>query len=268
MIEITTPTWLWHTERGTGPDVLLIGGLGDSHAAWQAQLDALSDRYRLIAPDNRGAGRTPLPPDGVTFPAAADDAAALLRDLGVESAHVAGFSGGGAIAQEVALRHPGLVSSLVLVSTWCRPDEYCRRMVRSWITAAATAQDERELLSAFYLWIYTRRAHEDGSVDRFVDEVLADQHPQTPEAFVAWAEASLEHDTADRLGAIDVPALVIAGDEDIAIPPRFSQEIAARVPDARLVVLPGEAHQPFQESPERFNDLVDGFWREVEGRRS
>jgi pimeloyl-ACP methyl ester carboxylesterase len=109
---------MWVERRGTGPDVLLIAGLGDPAEAWQFQLEALADRYRLTAFDNRGAGRTPLPAEPFSVATMADDAAALLDALEIRAAHVAGFSGGSAIAQELALQHPGLVRSLVLDSTW------------------------------------------------------------------------------------------------------------------------------------------------------
>jgi len=85
---------LWVVRRGEGPDVLLIAGLSDPADAWQFQLDGLADRYRLIAFDNRGAGRTPLPDGPLSVPMMADAAAALLRALEVQATHVAGFSGG------------------------------------------------------------------------------------------------------------------------------------------------------------------------------
>ena len=99
-------TEIWTERRGQGPDVLLIAGLGEPAEAWQPQLDRLSKRYLLTAFDNRGAGRTPLPEGRLSATTMADDAAALLRTLEVPSAHVAGFSMGSAIAQEMALRHP------------------------------------------------------------------------------------------------------------------------------------------------------------------
>src|SRR5919109_3134558 len=114
---------------GQGPDVLLIGGPGDTPESWQFQLDGLADRYRLTAFDNRGAGRTAMPDAPATVEAMADDAAAVLRALDIPSAHVAGFSGGSIIAQELALRHPELVRSLVLQSTWPVMDRY----LRSWL---------------------------------------------------------------------------------------------------------------------------------------
>jgi pimeloyl-ACP methyl ester carboxylesterase len=253
-------------QRGEGPDVLLLAGLGDPLEAWQPQIDGLSDRYRVTAIDNRGAGRTPLPEGPLTVPMMADDAAAALRTLGVRSAHVAGFSGGSAIAQELALRHPGLVRSLVLMSTYARPDTYFSAMLGAWRRLVVTAPDERSMLESFYLWVYTRRAHEDGTVAAFIEDALAFPHPQSAEAFVAQCDAFGAHDTLDRLGAIAVPTLVLAGGADIATPPRLGREVADRIPGAAFAVMEGEAHQPFQEVPDRWNRRVDAFWREVERR--
>ncbi|EFL36646.1 conserved hypothetical protein, partial [Streptomyces viridochromogenes DSM 40736] len=161
---------LWAERRGQGPDVLLVSGLGDPAEAWQSQLDGLADRYRITAFDNRGVGRTPLPEGPLSVPGMADDAAALLRALDVPAAHVTGFSGGSFIAQEMALRHPGLVRSLVLMSTMARPDPYFRAVARFWHWMAERAPSERAMLEAFFLWVYTPRAHADGMVDRFVEE--------------------------------------------------------------------------------------------------
>ncbi len=192
----------------------------------------------------------------------ADDAAALLRTLGVPAAHVAGFSGGSAIAQELALRHPDVVGSLVLVSTWARADVYSRTMMNSW-RWLVDAPSERAMLEAFFLWIYTPRAHADGTVDQIIEETLAFPHPQSPEAFQRQLDAWYVHDTLDRLPEITAPTLVVAGELDIALPPRYGRVVAQQIPGAEFVVLPGEAHQPFQERPAEFNALVDAFWSKV-----
>jgi pimeloyl-ACP methyl ester carboxylesterase len=255
---------LWVERRGTGPEVLLISGLGDPAEAWEPQLDGLADRYRLTAFDNQGVGRTPLLGGPLSPATLADDAAALLRALGVPSAHVAGFSMGSAIAQELALRHPGLVRSLVLVSTYARPEALFRAQLNFWRWLVEVAPSERAFYEAIFTWVYTPRAHADGSVDQIVEEALAFQHQQSVEAFQAQVDACLSHDTADRLAQITAPTLVVAGEFDILLPPRLGQAVAAAIPNARFEVWPGEAHQPFQEVPDEFNTRLDDFWRAAE----
>jgi pimeloyl-ACP methyl ester carboxylesterase len=257
---------LWTERRGQGPDLLLIAGLGDPAEAWQPQLDGLSDRYLVTAFDNRGAGRTPLPEGRLSAATMADDAAALLRALEVSSAHVAGFSMGSAIAQELALRHPELVRSLVLMSTYARPDALWRSQLNFWRWLAEVAPSERAFLEAFFTWVYTPRAHADGTVGQIVEEALAFPHQQSVEAFQAQVDVCLTHDTADRLPQIAAPTLVLSGELDIILPPRFGRSVAAEIPNARFDVMPGEAHQPFQEVPDEFNARVEAFWREAEAR--
>ena len=255
---------LWVERRGSGPDVLLIAGLGDPAEAWQPQLDGLADRYRVTAFDNRAVGRSPLPDEPLSVATMADDAAAILRAIDVPAAHVAGFSMGSIIAQELALRHPELVRSLVLVSTFARPDALLRSQLRFWRWLAEEAPSERAFFEAFFTWVYTPRAHADGTVDQLVDEALAFSHQQSVEGFQAQVAACLAHDTAGRLGRIAAPALVLAGELDVIVPPRLSRSVAAGIPNARFEVMPGEAHQPFQEVPDEFNARVDAFWREVD----
>jgi pimeloyl-ACP methyl ester carboxylesterase len=259
---------IWTEQVGEGPDVLLIAGLGDPAEAWQPQLDGLADRYRITAFDNRGAGRTPLPAGPLSAAVMADDAAALLPALEVTSADVAGFSMGSAIAQELALRHPKLVRSLVLVSTYARPDALFRSQLNFWRWLPEAAPSERAFYEAFFTWVYTPRAHDDGTVGQIVEEALAFSHQQSVEAFQAQVDVCLTHDTVDRLPQITAPTLVLAGELDVILPPRFGRFVADAIPNASFDVMPGEAHQPFQEVPDEFNARVDAFWREVEARGS
>jgi pimeloyl-ACP methyl ester carboxylesterase len=101
-------------------------------------------------------------------------------------------------------------------------------------------------------------------VEQIVEDALAFPHQQTVEAFQAQVDVCLEHDTADRLSQITGPTLVMAGEFDVIPPPRVGQLVAEEIPGAGFEVLPGEAHQPFQEVPDEWNARVDGFWREVE----
>jgi pimeloyl-ACP methyl ester carboxylesterase len=254
---------VWIEQVGAGPDVLLIGGAGDTVESWQFQLDGLADRYRLTAFDNRGAGRTAMPGGWVSAEMMGDDAAAVLRALDIPSAHVAGFSGGSIAAQELALRHPDLVRSLVLQSTWAAPDAYYRAWMLFVRGLAAAAPSERAFLEWFFLDIYTARAHNDGTVTHFIGEVIAFPHKQSVEDLQAYLDALLDHDTSERLPEIGVPTLVLAGGRDPGARPELGRVVAELIPGARFEVMEEESHQPFQEVPDEWNTRVDAFWSEV-----
>jgi pimeloyl-ACP methyl ester carboxylesterase len=205
-------------------------------------------------------GRTPLSGEPLSAATMADDAAALLQALEVPSAHVMGFSMGSAIAQELALRHPELARSLVLVSTYARADALFSAQLDFWSWLPEVAPSERAFFEAFFTWVYSPGAHDDGWVGRVVEGAMAFEPQQSVEGFQAQVEVCRTHDTTDRLAGIAVPTLVLAGEYDVILPPRFGQAVAAAIPDARFEVLPGQAHQPFQEIPDEFNARVDAFW--------
>jgi pimeloyl-ACP methyl ester carboxylesterase len=257
---------IWTEQVGAGPDVLLIGGLGDTVESWQFQLDGLADRYRLTAFDNRGAGRTARPEGAVSVEAMADDAAGVLRALDIPSAHVAGFSGGSIISQELAIRYPGLVRSLVLQSTWSGLDPFFRSWGRFVHRLIDVAPSERAFLEDLFLWFYTPRAHNDGTVDQLIEEVLAFPHKQSDEDLHDFLEAFVVHDTTDRLPGIRAPTLVLAGGRDPTARPELCRAVADLIPGARFEVMEEESHQPFQEVPDEWNARVDAFWQEVEAR--
>jgi pimeloyl-ACP methyl ester carboxylesterase len=152
----------------------------------------------------------------------------------------------------------------VLQSTWARWDPYVEALVRflTWLPDAAPS--EREVLEAFFLWVYTPRAHADGMVAAIIDEALAFPHPQSPEAFRRQLAAWAVHDSYDRLPEIACPTLVLAGEIDPMTRPELGRIVAERIPGARFQILAGESHQPFQEDPVTWNAIVDGFWAEIE----
>jgi pimeloyl-ACP methyl ester carboxylesterase len=154
----------------------------------------------------------------------------------------------------------------VLQSTWPVVDPYLRSwgLFVRWLVEAAPS--ERAFLEAFFLWIYTPRAHNDGTVDQIIEEVLAFPHKQTTEDLHRSLDAFLAHDTSDRLAQLAAPTLVLAGGRDMTSRPGLCRAVAELIPGARFDVMEEEAHQPFQEVPDEWNARVDAFWREVEGR--
>src|SRR3712207_194537 len=128
---------LYYEETGSGPPLLLIAGLGGNTLGWVMLLPALAQHFRVIAFDNRGAGRSSAPPGPYTTRQMADDAAALLAHLGIERAHVLGLSLGGMIAQELALAHAERVDRLVLYATYARPRPAIHdRWLKNWVEAS------------------------------------------------------------------------------------------------------------------------------------
>jgi pimeloyl-ACP methyl ester carboxylesterase len=105
----------------------------------------------------------------------------------------------------LALRHPDLVRSLVLVSTWARCDAYFRTLLDSFRWLVDGAPSERAALEAFFLWIYTPRAHNNGMMQAIVDEALSTPSTQPPEAFVRQLEAFTSHFLIDELHKITAP---------------------------------------------------------------
>ncbi len=183
----------------------------------------------------------------------ADDYAALIRRLGLGPVRVVGISMGGAIAQELAFRHPALVRSLVLACTWARCDEYTKRVFQHFarVRAAAPAIDFVQLLQ---LWIWSpayTNAHA-GDVRRAQEEALTKvAMPQA--AFEAQCQACIGHDTSAALFRIEVPVLLTAGDRDIFTPLAFSEELHRGLPRAELKVFPGTGHVHHWEALEEWN---------------
>ena len=125
------------------------------------------------------------------------------------------------------------------------------------------APSERAFLEGFFLNIYTARAHNDGTVDQIIEEVLAFPHKQSTEDIQRFLDAFLDHDTSDRLAQIGAPTLVLAGGLDPTSRPELCRAVAELIPGARFEVMAEESHQPFQEVPDDWNARVDAFWREV-----
>jgi pimeloyl-ACP methyl ester carboxylesterase len=252
---------LWFEQEGEGDDVLFISGLADEGACWVDQVAGLRDRYRVTTFDNRGVGRSSTPDGPFQIADFAADTAALITGLGLARPHVVGSSMGGAIAQELALAHPQLVRTLVLNGTWCRGDRFLHEVFRNWMWSARKADTIRDFLVTVNLWCFAPRIWNDGTMDGWIDAAEASPYAQSVDAFCTSAQALIDHDSADRIGAISAPTLVTVGELDLALPVRFSEELVRRIPGSRLVVIEGAGHQPFQELPDEYNRLLGEFWQ-------
>lgn len=237
---------LCYEEHGSGEALLLINGLGGTSLDWEPLLPAFTGQFRVIAPDNRGCGRSDAPPGPYTMRQMADDAAGLLTYLGVRRAHVLGASMGGMIAQELVLNHASLVDRLVLFGTCACPRSEIAGPLLTFFEQMAERLDPASATLGWLPWLYTPAFVADANN---VEAVLAWQnpYPQTLHGFVAQVDAVRSHDTLDRLGGIDTPTLVLVGAEDILTPVYYARELADRIPRAELRVLERGGHSALWE---------------------
>ena len=263
---------LYYEEKGRGDPLLLIMGLAADSTAWMFQVPAFAEKFRTITFDNRGVGRSSKPTGAYTIHQMADDAAGLLRHLGVPRAHVVGVSMGGMIAQELALRHGGLVRGLVLACTYPEPDADVERMRTFSATqfgGTVTAEGELKidvttLNPMLFLQHMLPRVFNQSYIDKELPKLIqvfsgALQYGFSMEAILGQVEAVMGHKATDRLHQIKAPTLVITGDADLLIPPGNSDVLAREIPGARLVKVPGGSHGFNFETPDVFNREVLSF---------
>jgi len=221
--------------------LLLIMGLGATLEWWNRLRPLLASRFRTILFDNRGVGRSDVPPGPYSIPMMADDASAVLDAAGVASAHVVGFSMGGCIAQELVLRHPARVRSLVLGCTSCggRDAVPAAPEVRAALTSRANMSREEAM------WTMAPYTF-DASTPR---EVIAGEFALrlratvSNDGFFAQLEAiRVWPGSLSRLGAVSAPTLVIHGETDQLVPPENGRILARAIPHATLDMLPRASH--------------------------
>jgi 3-oxoadipate enol-lactonase len=244
--------------RSSAPAVLMIQGLGADKHGWDMQRFVLAAKYRVVAFDNRGAGRSDKPFGHYSLEQMADDAIAVLDAAGIERAHVVGASMGGAISQIVALQHTERVRSLTLACTACRNHPWRVELLHEW-AARATEQGMGAMTREAARWVIGPR-----SFRRLVPAFgwlgpLAMGRPS--HAFVAQVKAILATDEgmADELSKLTMPALVMVGNQDILTPRGDSEELAERLPNADLVVISGAAHGFMVEHATTFNRVLLEF---------
>lgn len=255
---------LYYEEHGSGEPVLLIQGFGGNTVAWGPLIPALAARYRVIAFDNRDAGRSSQATEPYTIADMANDAVGLLEALGVPSAHVLGASMGGMIAQELALRWPQKVGALILACTTCGGprsagwDELCQRLDLVRELREMPAPDS-ELVQQQLSWMFSPEflANPTPAFQEFILSTL--QYPAPLEGMKRQAEAIRRHDTYDRLPQIAAPTLVIAGADDPLILAENSRILAERIPNAQLILYPQLRHGFNLEDPDRVHADILSF---------
>ena len=241
---------LYYEVIGEGPPLLLIAGFSGNTTSWLPVQPALAEHFTLIMFDNRGAGRSCVPPGPYTTAQMAGDALALLDHLDVERAHILGNSMGGMIAQEFALQQPERVDRLVLNVTAARPTPVLIRFLEANIWAIEHGMPPADRMFWVLPWMASpaiMTAHE--RVVQTLAVRLANPYPAPDAGLIAQAQAIMAHDALSRVGQITAPTLVLAAAEDILTPVDGARELAEAIPGAHLHILPKGSHVTAAEYP-------------------
>jgi pimeloyl-ACP methyl ester carboxylesterase len=249
---------LYTEEHGEGPPLLLLTGLGYAIWSWQRQLPDWSQRFRCVAVENRGTGRSPKPPGPYSIEEMADDAAEALEG---RRAHVAGFSMGGYLAQTLAVRHPGLVDRLVLICTGTGGPEFVPVPPETAAAWSANAGRPPQEFARATMPLSFRPGWTDEHPEEF-EALLADrlEFPTPPECWRAQYDACNDWTARPTpVEQIEAPTLVVHGDADRVVPYENGVELARRIPGSRFKQFSSAGHLLFLESPGRLNPMVSSF---------
>ena len=248
-----------YEQAGEGPLLVLVHGyVGDSRG-WRPQIDDLSDEFTVVAWDAPGYGRSSDPPETFRLPEYADCLAGFVEALDLGRPHLLGLSFGGGLALELYRRHPTMPRSLVLASAYAGwagslPAEVVDQRLQQALRQSELPPDE--LVRALIPTLLSESASAE-----IVGEVAANISEFHPAGLRATARSFAEADLRDILPSIDVPTLLLYGEKDTRAPLNVAHDLHTRIPDSRLVVIPGAGHMIHIEAAERFNAEVRDFLR-------
>jgi pimeloyl-ACP methyl ester carboxylesterase len=248
--------------HGDGEPLLMVMGLGSSSASWHPDLiERLASSFRVITYDNRGTGLSDKPDIPYSLEMFAHDAIGLLDALKLGRVHLFGVSMGGMIAQEIALRYAPRLQTLTLGCTTFGGRNAVPPPAESikLLTAPREGASEEEIIRRGWPLAYTPSyiQHHRDELEAAIPRLLA--HPTPVFAYKRHLDATYGLKTYDRLPQIKTPTLVVTGAEDVLIPAKNSEILAARIPGAKLHIIPNSGHAFFNETRAEFIKAIVPF---------
>ena len=224
---------------GSGEPVVLITGLSGDISFWQGMVPILSHQFKVIAFDNRDSGLTECPDEPLDIWMLADDVVLLMDHLSIKKAHILGWSMGGNIAQEIALRHPERIASMTLVSTYMRRPSRSSYVMNTMVDSVRSGGDIECLFKVMQSYCMTEedfKRREEKGVD------TPGRFTSTLEQFASQLAAVDRFDSRQRAKGIRVPTRVVHGKADIMVAPRLGEELASQIEGADMVLIEGGGH--------------------------
>lgn len=241
-----------------GLPLILINGFASTMDMWNPPfLEDLARVFRVIVFDNRGTGFTSLAETPFSMPLFAEDTVALMDALGTARAFILGLSMGASIAQELVLAHPGRVNRLVLISGTCGGERMVMMQPEVWERLSDKSGTGTEMAERMFSVLFPedwRTANDPWQYCPEVRETTSGEvAARQAEALFGWPGSF------HRLPEIRCPALVVTGAEDVVIPPENSRVLASRIPNARLLEIPGAGHGMQYQYPKKLAGAVAEF---------
>lgn len=251
---------LYFEEYGSGPAIVWIPGTGLRGITWEDQIARFRGEYRCITVDLRGSGASTGGDGEFTVADMAADVAAVCDQLGVDRTVAIGLSLGSAVAQELALQRPELVTGLVLLATWSSTarEHHIRRHFESRLYALENGP--LDVYAQFAFWMCSPYLYDhEPELQAGVEARLRSHMSANPAGTAQHFRADMGHETRDRLPEITCPCLVVHGDDDLITLPWYNRTVADLIPGAKLSILAHAGHLAWLERPDEFGELVERF---------
>jgi pimeloyl-ACP methyl ester carboxylesterase len=252
--EIIDFTKYWEKEK---EPIILFHGLGVDHTVWIHMVPLLSRHYPTIVVECRGHGRSSKPVGPYEISTHADDMAALCDFLNVNALNIVGTSMGGLIAQQMAIRHPNVVHSLILINTFCETPGEINLEERLKVLA------EVEDLESHYMEVVRRGLPEDADLKGIKDIVDLEIH-NPREVLAACTKSTFSYTGCEALPDIKAPTLIIAGEKDSNISPNNSHKIHSLITHSKIHIFPNVGHAIYREEPNSLAKRILEFLSEYD----
>lgn len=250
-------TQIHFADQGNGPAIVLVHGFPLNHAMWKRQVEALSKRFRVIAMDVRGFGRS-APTGPFTIETIADDVHALAEHLKLGTFVLGGLSMGGYVVLAYAGKYPATLRGLMLVDTRAEADSAPVKENRDKMIATARQQGARPISDAM-LGRLIPEATAKSRAD-LVGELRQMMESCAPEAIAHALEAMRDRpDYVSSLAGIAVPTLILSGELDAITPPEVMKVLHDNIPRSQFAIIPGSGHMSPMEQPNAVTREMERF---------
>jgi 3-oxoadipate enol-lactonase len=257
---------LFYKETGTGPETIVFShGLLMDHSMFEAQRAAFSGRYRVISYDHRGQGQSEDTGTGQDMETLTTDAASLILALNASPCHFAGLSMGGFIGLRLAARRPALVRTLTLMNTGADREPWPARMRYGVLAQLVRVVGPGPFTGVAVKALFGKTTRQKPERRAMLEEWTAKLRKR-PRSVAEALQGVMERNevTNEEMRAIQCPTLIIAGEDDTARPPKDSERLAAFIPGAKLVRIPGSGHSSALEAPDAVVAAMRGILEEAD----